>query len=497
MEAKLYGQNKGGMSINGIIKDYYAYAGENISAGDLVEYVNGIAGSTNLGTSVETDLVTSKYAGYKISAVALNENKVFIAHSYSTSYYLYGVVVTIDGASLVVGTDTQLNSTTYKGQGISAVALDENRVFIAHGHNSNTIYLYGMVVTIDGTTITAGTDTALNTSMAGTGYNISTCLLPNGNVFIAHSYGDSSNSGYQLYAMVVTIAGTKITKGTDTAISTVTRTGSYISTCLLPNGNVFIAYGYEKKYYLYGVVCTIDGATITKGANTALNTTLQGAGLYVSAVSLPNGNVFISHGTLTDYYLYAIVVSIEGTTITAGTDTMLSEETYMAYQTSSLVLSNDKVLIVHTNTYSQFLSAMIVAVNNLSITVISETVLNTNKFTGNKISPLLLPNGSIFIAHCYDSSNYYLHAQVFGIDSNNAVTNNISILDYETQIRKVTTGQFDGIAKTSGEGGDNTGHKDMVSIWTKVPIVTQEFAMADGNILADANGDIFLVREAS
>lgn len=44
--AKLYGQKASGTNINGILKDYHAYAGENISAGDLVEYINGIASKT-------------------------------------------------------------------------------------------------------------------------------------------------------------------------------------------------------------------------------------------------------------------------------------------------------------------------------------------------------------------------------------------------------------------------------------------------------------------
>jgi hypothetical protein len=95
MEAKLYGQNKGGMSINGIIKDYYAYAGENISAGDLVEYVNGVAGKTDYGESEDTQLSTETYTANVISAVVLDENRVFIAHNRDPLCFL------IDGHILV------------------------------------------------------------------------------------------------------------------------------------------------------------------------------------------------------------------------------------------------------------------------------------------------------------------------------------------------------------------------------------------------------------
>ena len=117
-EAKLYGQNKGGMSINGIIQDYYAYAGENISAGDLVEYVNGIARETNYGESVDTQLSSETKTGEVISAVTLDENRVFISHSYGSDYYLYGLVVTVNGNTITCGTDTQLSSTTHSGYSI-------------------------------------------------------------------------------------------------------------------------------------------------------------------------------------------------------------------------------------------------------------------------------------------------------------------------------------------------------------------------------------------
>lgn len=38
----------------------------------------------------------------------------------------------------------------------------------------------------------------------------------------------------------------------------------------------------------------------------------------------------------------------------------------------------------------------------------------------------------------------------------------------ETQVRKATTSDIYGVAKTSGMGGDSTGHKDIVSIYTRI-----------------------------
>lgn len=494
MEAKLYGQNKGGTSINGIIKDYYAYAGENISAGDLVEYVNGAAGKKDYGESADTSVNTVINSGYAISAVALDENRVFIAHSYNTGYSLRAVVCTIDGATITVGTGTILIDTNYMGSSISTCLLPNGNVFIAHSYGSD-YYLYGIVCTIEGETITKGEDTAL-VSAKYAGRVISAITLDDNKVFIAHSLTTS----YNLSGIAVTIDGITISAGTDKKISTNGYTGYAISTCLLPNGNIFMATSWASDYELYGWVISINGSAVISHGYKSINVNAN-AGYAISTCLLPNGNVFIAHSAGSNYQLYGIVVSISDTTITKGTDTAINTVANTGQYISTCLLPNGDVFIAHGyGTSDNYLYGIVVTIVNTEITAGTDTQLNTTINTGKTTSTLLLNNGAIFLAHSRSvgaSTYLYLNAQIFGVDyDNNIPTTHIIATEYETQIRQVTTGQFDGIAKTSGEGGDNTGHKDMVSIWTKVPILTQEFAMSDGNTLADANGDIFLVREA-
>ena len=128
---------------------------------------------------------------------------------------------------------------------------------------------------------------------------------------------------------------------------------------------------------------------------------------------MPSGKVFIVH-SMSGYYLYGMICVVDGTTITHGTDTQLS----------------------------------------------------TIEHGGRWLTSVLLNNGKVLIPHSY-TKTWYLYAQIWGADEiNNVPTNSIILTDYETQIRKVTTGQFDGIAKTSGTGGDDTAHNDLVSIYT-------------------------------
>lgn len=460
MEAKLYGQNKGGTSINGIIKDYYAYAGENISAGDLVEYVNGIAGKTE-GTSVDTVINTAdKFTGYRISAVALDNNRVFVAHSYGSDYHLYGVVLNINGATISAGTDVALNTVLYSGYAIDTLLLPDGRVFIAHSYNGN-YSPYATVVSIDGTTIAIDISQELDGTDRG-GYVLSAELLPNGNVFIAHSRG----TDLDLYAMVVSINGNTLTVGSDTSLNGTNKTGYAISTCLLPNGNVFVAHCYGSSYTLYGIVCTISGTTISKGTDTSLVNS-QYAGSEISAISLDNGKVFIAHCYGSNHYLYGIVCSVSGTTITAGTDTKLTSAAADGNKLATLLLSNGDVFLAHSGGESNYYSYVaIVGVSGTTITVHTDTKINSLTKTGYTVSPCFLTNDIIFMAHCY-GSDYHLYAQIWGIDDNKIPTNHIIAPYYETQVRKVTTGLFDGVAKTSGLGGDGTAHNEIVSIWTK------------------------------
>ena len=341
MEAYLDWQKKsGGIKLNDVIEEFkYVYKGQEVKAGDFVNYIEGIASKVDYGESVDTQLSTNNYTGYTISAVQLDENRIFIAHNYDSTYYdLYGIVVTINGATISVGTDTAIG--TGNGTRISAVKLDDNKVFIAHCYDGGR--LCAIVVTISGETITAGTYTQLNTNSYA-GDEISAVLLPNGNVFIAHSYG----SNYYLYGMVVSISGTTITAGSDTALVSSSYAGSTISTCLLPNGNVFIAHSYGSSYYLYGIVCSISGTTITKGSDTQLTNNTNGEETAVSVQPLSNGNVFIVYTYSSRRYLYGMICGVNGTAITKGTDTALSTESNAGSRISTVLLGENKYLVLH------------------------------------------------------------------------------------------------------------------------------------------------------
>lgn len=58
----------------------------------------------------------------------------------------------------------------------------------------------------------------------------------------------------------------------------------------------------------------------------------------------------------------------------------------------------------------------------------------------------------------------------------------------ETQVRKASTSDIYGVAKSSGGGGD------IIKVYQPYP--EKRLVMADGNILTTSNGDVFLLKEA-
>ena len=241
-----------------------------------------------------------------------------------------------------------------------------------------------------------------------------------------------------------------------------------VSTQLLPNGNVFIAHSKDSSYYyLYGIVCTISGTTITAGTDTSLVES-EYAGRHISAQVLPNGNVFIAHSLNYSYeYLYGIVCAISGTNITKGTDTAIATSSDSGFSISAQVLPNGKVFVAHSHTTNtNYLYGVIVTINGTAITKGSDTALNTNTQTAYVISSVLLANGGVFIAHSH--SGYYLYAQIFGVDeTNNKPTNQVVVLQYEQQAKLVTQPPFNGIALSNGTGGTAIAHNQQVKIARK------------------------------
>lgn len=413
---------------------------------------------------------TSEYNLNSISAILLSNNKVFIVYSYGTNKYLNGVICTIEGDNITAGTDTQLSNKSNAGRNIKVVSLSESKVFIAHAYaDTSTTTLYAMVCTIEGDNITVGTDTQLSNN-SKSGSEISIVTVSESKVFIAHSYNSTKN----LYGIVCTINNTAITTGTDTQLSSFESSGSEMSAILLADNKIFIAFGYKftsSSYYLNGIVCTINNITITTGKITQLDSLVYQYS-YPSAILLNEDKVLVTYtkgvegSSYTKYYLYGIVCNINNTTITKGTDTQLKDT---ICSTSLILLSNNKVFIIYdNNTSNKYLYGMICTIEGKEITKKTDIQLSTIKNTAYSKSAILLLDNKVFIAHSY-GENYYLYGMICNMEEGNV-----------TQI-KSSSDKILGIAKTKGTEGE--------TVQVYVPKLAEYICTEDENRIITENGE--------
>ena len=408
-ESFLEKNNSAGIKLNNIIEEFkYIYKSQEIKAGDFVNYVNGVANRVSYGNSVDTAIVASQYAGYNIAAVLIDSDTVFIAHSYNTSYGLYCTVCKISGATITCGTPTNLNSIRYAGRFLKAIKLDDGRIFIAHSYSSN-YHLYGMLVNVDGLTVTYGADTPIN-DYEDEGAGISLAKLENNRIFVSHNYRSSD----RLYGRIVTISGDTMDIGTDTAVAAPSSLNTYCgrstSTIAVSNENVFVAHSYASNYYLYGTACTVSGSVITAGEYTKINGSVAQTAAYIDTILVDSGDVLIVHShTKSSYYLYGIVCTVNGTSFSKGTDTALDNTTtYSGMNISTTKLDNGNIFIAHAHTSSYHLYGAICTVSNKVITLLSNTMLSDTAYSAMATSVLLLGNNKLFLAHSYSSEYHRL-----------------------------------------------------------------------------------------
>lgn len=392
--------------------------------------------------SNDTAISSSVNTGSVISAVALNKNKVFIAFSFGSPYYLYGAICTINGTTITrEGTTVELSSITNSGKAISVIVLSENKVLIAHSREGS-FSLYAQVCTISGTTITCGTDTALS-SVANSGKVISAVKLDEGRVLIVHSYG----ANYYLYGIVCTISGTTVIKGADTQLGTIVSTGSAISVVTLNENKVFIAHRYGNNRNLYGLVCTISGTTITKGTDTDLSVSdvLQ----EISTVVWSKDKVFIIYSRYKE--LTYTMCTIDGTTITGSGFTNFSRCPQITENTiSAMILSENKILVIFSDSNKCLYRVMgtITTLSSGSVYIEENTPiqLSSAENSGSTISAVALSENNIFIGHSF-GANIYLYGMVLSYLSNLVKTITSS------------TEQINGIAITDGQAGETVSVK--------------------------------------
>lgn len=418
--------SEGELNINGIVKEYQVLAGENINAGDFVEFTKKVS-ATKLN-SVSNSCYTAP------CCVQLDKSRVFIAHSYNSSkYYLYATLVQINGAT-ITATSTQLSSTAgscYRTP--SCVRLDENRVFIAHTSTSSaSAALDGTIVTLNGTSMKA-VKSSISTE-SGSCYHEPDCVLVDENkVFIGHSSESAGVAGtlIQINDTAIEILTTK------TFDSTIQANDTGLSCVLVENNKIFMAYGYSTFRFLYGTLVTINGTTMTYRTTSLTHNDPNSCYSRPSCALLNDNKVFIAHCyNNNSQYLYGTIVQISGTSMTATSHKLNTNTQSCLGGPACASTGKDKLVVVHHYSESRILTKTEVSIDGTTLSATTTTLdtTATSSWLGGA-SCIKLEDESLFIAHPYSSSKY-LYSTV------------------EYPVVRSYSSTIDGVAKTSGSSGE-------------------------------------------
>ena len=145
--------------------------------------------------------------------------------------------------------------------------LDATHFFVSYPDTTNSSKLTGVVCSISGTTVTAGTPVVLSSS---TDSVVNGCAL-DATHFVS-IYFDTTNNSY-MTAVVCSVSGTTITVGTPVVLShTQTSSTSLQSPVVALSATQFVALFKDdtNTNALTAVACTVAGTTITAGTPTLL-----------------------------------------------------------------------------------------------------------------------------------------------------------------------------------------------------------------------------------
>ena len=242
----------GGLEINGLLQTIPVASGATVSAGDFVQ-IN----TTEATVATRDPLTTDDYQF--IGATKINETQILLAYAVSNGN-VFAEVVTLSGSDFTYGTAVQISSnpcyTTINNlinaRVIAVTLLTDGSVLVVYpSFSSSAKPLYGILLQINGTTITVQSETLLVDVPQYCTYEILALSLANNGALVVMDQANTSSAA-NLAVIALQVSGNTITSGTLTTISTALAPASYNS--------LFSGYVAEYAYIFYSLNGTVTSS---------------------------------------------------------------------------------------------------------------------------------------------------------------------------------------------------------------------------------------------
>lgn len=490
---------KGGLKLNDVIEEFkYVYKGQEIKAGDFVNYINGVA-SGSIGTDINAQV--SDRANNQ--AIEIDENRILIVYNNRSDINILKCqIYSLENAQLIAGTTYSITSPTTDYLWINDIAMLEDKRFVILGqsYNSDKSSDYPLLFCgkIEGNTIIFGTAKSYLSNYPNY-YPYSLCYISN-NKFIMGSVFEGNDRRVNCH--IFSISDLTL----PSSFTSVYNPSYYYCWDLrirkISDTKVLIVWNNTSKSSIYTTTGTISNNTLS-----ALTPQVVISGDYNlrNALSLSeNLNLIIrSENSLPIIATYT--TSIASSNLLNTTD--IPKIIPLAENVGVLKTSENSIILAYGGTSDVNYSVAILPITN--ITENSATIGTTYLYpsTSKVIRDIInFQTNIIALLSSYQdptsNSTGSSYLNLFSIGE--TISNQIIQAEYEQQVTPSTQPPFDGIALSNGVGGDDTGHNEQVKIaksihqpvlkqgdiipksWTAI-IEGKEYISSDGTILS-ANG---------
>lgn len=355
------------------------------------------------GSAVQLADMSNTVSKETVDGVLINTDKVFLVFNNTSA--AQGRVLTISGTTITAGTAVNIGNTAtlFVTGGVSKVDTDKVIITFDEGGTS-----YARVCTVSGTTITSGSAVSL-------GVRINPYVISNS---ITQAFYISKN-GSDTVGRVLDISGTTITANAEANV----KVGG---TCLRRHQYAKVS---STKFLVItsddvATICTISGTSFSVVANTL------SAGLISVNGNATGAMVEITAGTTYKYYQGVTATvrnfTISGTSVTEGTAETLATDSNNLYKIFADIWGSD-IGIVSLNASNNTLYVYIAATGSTTYqlyndaTLISAgTVTDTNSF----IAKTIALNATL------NSKKFY-----FGIKNTSGATRYFNLTDMMVEVK--------------------------------------------------------------
>jgi len=455
--------NEGISRVKQLIKEFVVASGENVTAGDVVAFINGyVKKGLNMGTDISygSEYIFNSAITYYISVSALDSTHFVVAYrDKGNKNYGTAVIGTVSGNSISWGSEYVFDSGG--AEHISVSALDSTHFVVAYRDVDNNKYGTAVIGNVCGDSISYGSEYVFNS-----GYTpyISVSALDSTRFVVA--YSDRSNNRYGT-AVIGTVSGNAISFGSEYVFNY--DGTSYISVSALDPTHFVVAYE-DQECGNYGTVKigTVSGKSISWGSKYVFNA----APTHHISVSALDSTRFVVAYTDCDnnHYGTAIIGTVSGNSISFGFECVFNEGD--TSYTSVSALDSTHFVVTYVDDDNNYYGTAVIGI-----------------VSGNTVSC-----GSEYVF--YSGSNYHRHAPTSALDSTHFVVayqdeNNNDYGTARIGTRSTSTeGGFIGIAKESASGGETVSViiGGVADVYSGLSIGGVYYATIDGDITTSPTG---------